>query len=280
MNELLDTGIVGGDFSDEFKRYHKLSLSVMKEFGFGTKPLIGTRISEEFEALEHFIRSKEGKEFDPSEMAHLSTYNIIKNILLGKRENYENGLDEILKHFKVFFRNASVAIDVAPTLLKRLPYFSSKMNLSAKSIYGILDIIEHEVENIEKNGTVECFVSSYIAKAGSDYDHEQLLYTIKDFIGAGFETTATTLLVLMIFIANNRTTQKRLQNEVDGVIPRHRLPTLDDQSKLPLVEATILETLRFRTVVPLAVPHLTLSDSTVCGYFIPAGTKASSSSKH
>src|SRR6218665_3903993 len=108
-----DAGIAGIDFSDDFKSYHKLSLSVMKEFGFGTKPLMEKRILEEFEALEHFIRTKQGKEFDPGFMTRLCTYNIIKNILFGKREDYENGFDKILTLFKVWFQNASAAIDVA-----------------------------------------------------------------------------------------------------------------------------------------------------------------------
>jgi len=252
----------------------------MKEFGFGTKPLMEKRISEEFEALEHFIRSKGGTEFDPSEMTRLSTYNIIKNVIFGKREDYANGYDEILSLFKVWFRNATFVIDVAPTLLKLLPYFSRRLKLCSKSMFKVCDILQKEIEDIEKNGKIECFVSSYLARVGPDYDHEQLLYTTRDLIAAGFETTATTLLWLLVFIANYPATQKRLQTEVDGVIPKHRLPSLDDQPNLPFVEATILEVMRIRTVVPLSLPHLTLSDSNVCGYFIPAGTKVSLTFMH
>ena len=42
--------------------------------------------------------------------------------------------------------------------------------------------------------------------------------------------------------------------------------------RLPYVEATILELLRFKTVVPLAMPHQTLRNTEVGGYFIPAET--------
>ena len=45
--------------------------------------------------------------------------------------------------------------------------------------------------------------------------------------------------------------------------------------RLPYVEATILELLRYKTIVPLAVTHSTLKDAEVGGYFIPKGTAVS-----
>ena len=44
---------------------------------------------------------------------------------------------------------------------------------------------------------------------------------------------------------------------------------------LPYVEATILELLRYKTLVPLAITHRTLKDTEVGGYFMPGGTTVS-----
>jgi len=41
---------------------------------------------------------------------------------------------------------------------------------------------------------------------------------------------------------------------------------------LPYAEATILELLRYKTVGPFSLPHNTMKDTEVGGYFIPAGT--------
>ena len=40
---------------------------------------------------------------------------------------------------------------------------------------------------------------------------------------------------------------------------------------LPYVEATILELLRYKTLGPMALPHRTMKDTELDGYFIPAG---------
>jgi len=42
--------------------------------------------------------------------------------------------------------------------------------------------------------------------------------------------------------------------------------------RLPYVEATILELFRYKTLGPLAVPHRTMKDTEVGGYFIPGLT--------
>ena len=46
--------------------------------------------------------------------------------------------------------------------------------------------------------------------------------------------------------------------------------------RLPYVEATILEVLRYKTIGPMAMPHFTSKDTEVSGCFIPRGTTVSS----
>lgn len=66
--------------------------------------------------------------------------------------------------------------------------------------------------------------------------------------------------------------QKKLQEEVDKVVNRSRLPTIDDQPKLPYVIAFIYEVMRFTSFIPLTIPHSTTRDTSVNGYPIPKGT--------
>ncbi len=52
-----------------------------------------------------------------------------------------------------------------------------------------------------------------------------------------------------------------------------RQPTLADRANLHYVEATILEMLRFSSVAPTAIPHMSITNSTLGEYFIPKGTQ-------
>lgn len=66
--------------------------------------------------------------------------------------------------------------------------------------------------------------------------------------------------------------QKKLQDEVDKVVDRSRLATMDDQSRLPYVMAFIQEVMRFTSFVPVTIPHSTTTDTSINGYPIPKGT--------
>ena len=66
--------------------------------------------------------------------------------------------------------------------------------------------------------------------------------------------------------------QARVQAELDQVVGRHRLPTLEDQPRLPYVMAFLYEAMRFSSFVPLTIPHATTANASVLGYHIPKDT--------
>ena len=78
---------------------------------------------------------------------------------------------------------------------------------------------------------IESFVNYYIEAQGPDYDREQLLLTLRDLVGGGLEPTTTTILWAVQLLTNHVSVQERLHDEIDSVIGRERLPTLDDQSR-------------------------------------------------
>lgn len=49
---------------------------------------------------------------------------------------------------------------------------------------------------------------------------------------------------------------EKVQEELDAVIGRDRVPSLTDKGCLPFTEATIMEVQRMTVVVPLAIPHM------------------------
>jgi cytochrome P450 len=49
--------------------------------------------------------------------------------------------------------------------------------------------------------------------------------------------------------------QKQAQLELDTIVGRSRMPTFADRDHLPYIAATVRESLRWKTVAPIGVPH-------------------------
>ena len=95
------------------------------------------------------------------------------------------------------------------------------------------------------------------------------------FFLTGTDTTTTALTCLILVLLHRPEVQKHLHDEIDDVIGHFRPPSLSDKSLMPYLEACLLETLRFISHVPLAVPHATICDTEIDGYRIPKGTTVS-----
>lgn len=78
-----------------------------------------------------------------------------------------------------------------------------------------------------------------------------------DLFSAGMETIKTTLEWSVIFMLHNPEAAKAVQEELDQVVGRSRMPSLEDVPYLPVTEATILEVLRRSSIVPLGTTHAT-----------------------
>lgn len=73
-------------------------------------------------------------------------------------------------------------------------------------------------------------------------------------------------------MAFNPEVQKKAQQEIHSVVGSGRLPDSNDRDSLPYVQAIILETLRWKPVVPLNTPHALIEDDEYRGFLIPKDT--------
>lgn len=78
-----------------------------------------------------------------------------------------------------------------------------------------------------------------------------------DLFSAGMETVKNSMLWGMVYMLHFPEALKDVQNELDQVVGRSRLPSKNDLVCLPILEATIQEILRFSTPVPLGTEHAT-----------------------
>nr|CAD7430293.1 unnamed protein product [Timema monikensis] len=138
--------------------------------------------------------------------------------------------------------------------------------------HALLSICKRYLEiPIPQSGTVGRQHGSYsgvMERASA----RQLIGVVNDLFIAGSDTTTGALAYGILNMVLNPKIQKKIQDEIDAVVGRERLPSSDDRIKMPYTDATINEILRFANVAPLAVPHSVLisdRDVTFRGYNIP-----------
>ncbi|NXJ72783.1 CP21A hydroxylase, partial [Rostratula benghalensis] len=91
------------------------------------------------------------------------------------------------------------------------------------------------------------------------------------FIG-GTETTAAALTWAIAFLLPRPELQARLREELRRELGPTGTPEPGDTGRLPLLHATVTETLRLCPPAPLALPHCALRHTSISGIPVPAGS--------
>ncbi|TFK83325.1 cytochrome P450 [Polyporus arcularius HHB13444] len=89
---------------------------------------------------------------------------------------------------------------------------------------------------------------------------------------AGADTTLAAMINFILAMTLYPEVQERAHRELDDVVGRDRLPNFSDKGRLPYVSNVVKETLRWKAVAPLGVPHATVSDDIYRDGYVPKGT--------
>ena len=101
---------------------------------------------------------------------------------------------------------------------------------------------------------------------------DYIINSVGDIFSAGSDPVTAALRWVIAYLVNHPEQQRDIQSQLDDVVGRDRMPDLNDRPKLPLILATIMESLRLGNVAPTALPHYTLNDTTLVGYRVPKDT--------
>lgn len=95
---------------------------------------------------------------------------------------------------------------------------------------------------------------------------------LADLLQTGSTTTNGTLNYALLYLILNPEIQRKCQQDIDAIVPRHLTPTLEDIEKMPYFQAFILEVHRLANIVPNPIPRTTPVDWKIRGYTIPKGS--------
>ena len=236
-----------------------------------------------------FMEQQDEKPFDPADCLMRSVADVICGITFKDGSDTTNpDLDRLLKLSAAVMANAD---DIR--LVAFLDFISWAHYLPIKAfehmlqpffeVYDILrKLLRERKERFDPTEPVQDLMSALLlAKHEAQYESEEeraallsedyFIATIEDMFLAGYETTSTTLRFAIAFLASYPKYQEDIQRQLDEVVGGRR-PSLSDNLNLPLIKATILEVLRVGNVAPFALPHITLTDTTLCGYRVPKDT--------
>ncbi|GFR19889.1 vitamin D 25-hydroxylase [Trichonephila clavata] len=264
------------------ERAERFSLHMLRDLGFG-KTKMEEHIKEEILELLQRMSEHVGKPTKFSYILAPSMSNNVASLLFGNRLKVDDPqrqkLDETIREIGRLAGSTSWQI-FFPWLKGILSYFNvgDKGRLVAmlheNREYCKKEMKKHE-ETLDPNN-VRDFIDGYlleIQKRSNDpnttFTKEVLADLARAFFAAGSDTVRVTVEWMLCICAAYPHIQNKIHAEIEEVIGADRFPTWQDRLRMPFTEASIIELMRWRTIVPLNIMRYTLQDTELNGYYIP-----------
>ncbi|XP_072167977.1 cytochrome P450 2J4-like [Diadema setosum] len=277
----------GNTWRDERQFVH----SVFRRLGVGKKTYEDI-IAAENSQLAAAMKELRGRPFDPHALLNSAVSNIICSVVFGTQYTYSdrefcqilNSLTDLMELVGTGGTTSQIPL---VSLVAKLPVgpFRQLARCMRDIDRFVGQMIRSHQKTFDRDDTRD-FIDLYLHRMNELPESQasnallNLKAAVNDLFLAGTETTTTTLKWSMIYMMENPDVQSKVQSELDLVVGRDRLPTLQDRKTSPYTNAVILECMRFSSVVPLGVAHKAAADTTLAGYHVPKGTVLYANIRH
>ncbi|KAI8207764.1 Cytochrome P450 monooxygenase COX2 [Colletotrichum sp. SAR 10_76] len=165
-------------------------------------------------------------------------------------------------------------VDIFPWL-KSIPYALSPWKLRAESMFkeeeayhlrNLRNAVNQPGYNVAKQ------VADSAKRLNMELSDTEISWVIGTLFLANGDTSPTFITWFLVMMINYPRVMHKAQQVLDEVVGRDRLPTHDDRSRMPYIDAIIDEVMRYRPVVPSGVDHLSVEEDEYMGCRIPKGT--------
>ncbi|XP_069313192.1 cytochrome P450 2F1 isoform X3 [Eulemur rufifrons] len=225
-----------------------------------------------------------GEPFDPTFVLSRSVSNIICSVLFGSRFDYnDQRLLTIIRlindNFQIMSSPWGEMYNVFPSLLDWMPGPHRRLFQNFGCMKDLIALIvrDHQasLDPTSPRDFIDCFLTKMAQEKQDPLSHfhmDTLLMTTHNLLFGGTETVGTTLRHAFLALMKYPKVQARVQEEIDHVVGRARLPTLEDRAAMPYTDAVIHEVQRFADVIPMNLPHRVIRDTAFRGFLLPKGT--------
>ncbi|KAF9022870.1 cytochrome P450 [Hymenopellis radicata] len=150
----------------------------------------------------------------------------------------------------------------------------TRAEYSLKLLEAPFEVATKSEDKAQRTAGFDSFVSASINRTMSteaESEHGAALEIIKNCaavaLTGGSETTSSVILATIVALLYNPDIQAKAHAELDTVVGRNRPPDFSDKDDLPYISAMVLESLRWRPPVPLALAHANMCDDVYDGYY-------------
>ncbi|EIN04006.1 cytochrome P450 [Punctularia strigosozonata HHB-11173 SS5] len=162
------------------------------------------------------------------------------------------------------------------TPLQWIPTFTrcrgKKLHRELVEVYGGI-IKDIEVTMASGGAYQDCLAKTLIEnRTKEELDDMDIVMMISAFMIGGVETTASIMQWFLALIPAYPEVQRTAQDELDRVVGRERMPTLDDEKNLPYCRSIIKEIERCHNPFWIVTPHSSTEDFSYRGWIIPKDT--------
>ncbi|GIY29453.1 cytochrome P450 2F3 [Caerostris darwini] len=264
-----------------WKEHRRYFLHTVKNFGFG-KLEIEETIHEEIKILKEDLFKTKTQPTDINFHVQYAMNSVISQIIFSKKfEKYGPIFPKIAKashELLAVFTDERFLLFGYPSRLWLLPRGSDVREDRAFMKKIASDIIDEHVRTFDPNNLRD-YVDSYLNERKnleekgelekSSFTMERLLAISMNMTMEGTDSVGDTICSLLTEVAKHPEEQKKVQEEMDAVIGKERLPSWLDRTKLPYLEAFIKELYRVAQAFYNTAHYSNFEETTIRGYRIP-----------
>ncbi|KAG8195598.1 hypothetical protein JTE90_017896 [Oedothorax gibbosus] len=269
----------------EWITQRRFCIKTMREIGIG-RPEWEELVQEEVNDLVKHILSSQGQSTDVEDMLGGTFANNILTMLSGHRRPY--GDPEVRR----LIQNVYLLMEYFPalelgTFMPRLNNFLLELGVrgSKKTIGRFKEFSDYinkcikEILETKELFEKESFVKTYFHEVKQNKKEKLNIFTDDNFLSntqllvlAGSDTVNHTFIWLLVSMAEHPEKQLKVHQELDTVLGENGTIKYAERTKVPYTFATIMESMRWKTLVPIDTLRIFSEDTTLQGYHIPKDT--------
>lgn len=273
-----------------WERHHEILTGVMRDVLGGRWHEIEGWLKEEVTPLMQALLESGNQPIDPNRCISLANLSFMQRIIFGRGCSVTDRTlfdEQGLNLLPCAFMNAT-RFDIIPRYL-RVPFAvhrwhlfrSFKKTTTSLTAYISAHVDEHR-KSFDPNDLrdmADHLLNASLKLTRSDQQSLHITDTdivngsLTQFSAAGTGVPSFALRWALLYMITYPEIQTEVQNEIDRVVGREKLPCLSDRSKLPFTQACINEVLRHSSVSPMApVYYAANADTTLDKFFVPKNT--------